>query len=385
MKKIVTGMLLVLAIVSCKKDEPLYPTGSPSDINNNYSKKDTLEKLAQEYIQMGVPGLTFAVYTPAEGYWATAAGYAETETQTPMQVTNLQYLQSVTKTYMAAAILKLQEQGKINLDAVITTYLPQEYWQYIDNAQSMTVRNLLNHTSGMPDYLENPLYVSYALEHPDHIFTSDEFLSYIKGTPQHFAAGSKFEYSNTNYHVLALIADAISGNHDELIRQQVLAPLNLTNTFYRNILGKQELVKNYLDLYGTGEVMNVTLLQQSSIVSAKGDDGMVATPLDAINFLKGLMEGRLVSAGSLNEMIKWVNDDAGNPVYGMGLYNVNYSNVPGYGHGGAGAGAGCGLYYFPSKNLYVFLGTNIGTLIDGPIVQKVAELKIKMLDIVLNN
>lgn len=96
------------------------------------------------------------------------------------------------------------------------------------------------------------------------------------------------------------------------------------------------------------------------------------------------MEGKLLSAASLNEMIKWVNDGTGNPVYGMGLYHVTYSNVTGFGHGGAGVGAGCGLYYFPSKNIYVFVGTNIGTLVDGPLVRKVDELKNKILGIVLN-
>jgi D-alanyl-D-alanine carboxypeptidase len=389
MKNTFLGLSLFLSLTSCKQDLQynaiMTPPNNFPEGTNTYSKKDTLEKLVKQYAQMGIPGLTIAVYTPGQGYWGTAGGFAETETNTAMQLSNLQYLQSVSKTYLATVILQLHEEGKIDLDAVITKYLPQQYWQYIDRAATMTVKNLLNHTSGMPDYLENSAYISYALEHPEHIFTSDEFLSYIKGTARQFTPGSKFEYSNTNYHVLALIADAISGSHDELIRQKVLAPLALNHTFYRNILGKPELVKSYIDLAGTGDIQNVTQLQQSSIISAKGDDGIVATPFDAINFLRGLTEGKLLSANSLNEMMNWVNDDAGKPVYGMGLYHVTYSNVTGFGHGGAGAGSGCALYYFPSKKLYVFLGTNIGTLIDGPIVQKVAELKIKMLDIMLKD
>jgi len=388
MKKTLLGVTFFLLLVSCNKAQqypPISTTANGSVNNSTYSKKDTLQKLAEEYTKLGIPGLVIGVYTATDGYWATASGFSETETKTAMQTSNLQYLQSVTKTYLAAAILKLREEGKINLDAPITTYLPQHYWRYIDKAGTMTVRNLLNHTSGMPDYLESPAYVSYALQHPDHIFTSDEFLSYIKGTSQQFTPGSKFVYSNTNYHVLALIVDAIAGSHDEVIKQKILAPLALNNTFYRDITGRQNLVKSYIDIAGTGDIQNITLLQQSSIKSAKGDDGIVATPFDAINFLRGLVEGKLLTTASLNEMIKWVNDDAGNPVYGMGLYHVTYSNQTGFGHGGAGAGAGCALYYFPAKKLYVFLGTNIGTLIDGPIVRKVAELKIKMLDIMLKD
>ncbi|MDN3548625.1 serine hydrolase domain-containing protein [Mucilaginibacter aquaedulcis] len=385
MKRILLITVIILMIARSKSGAQ---TNQPCNFPNEqsaFSKRDTLEKLSKQYTQMGIPGLVLAVYSPGYGYWGTASGFSETETHTPMQLCMLQYLQSVSKTYLATVILKLYEEGKIDLDAAITKYLPQQYSSYIDKASTMTVRNLLNHTSGMPDYLENPKYVSYALAHPDHIFTSDEFLSYIKGEPQQFKPGSKFQYSNTNYHVLALIVDVIAGSHDQLIRQKILMPLGLSHTFYRDIKGRADLVKNYIDLSGTGVVQNVTQLQQSSIMSAKGDDGIVATPLDAINFLRGLMEGKLLSKASLNEMTKWVNDDTGKPVYGMGLYHVTYSNVDGVGHGGAGAGAGCALYYFPSKNVYVFLATNIGKLVEGPIVRKVNELKIKVLEIILKD
>ncbi|MES1226736.1 MAG: serine hydrolase, partial [Bacteroidota bacterium] len=178
---------------------------------------------------------------------------------------------------------------------------------------------------------------------------------------------------------------SIYGSHDRLIREKVLTPLGLFHTYYRNIAGLPALVKNYLDYSGTGELQNVTVLQQSSIMGAKGDDGIVATPFDAVVFLRGLMEGRLLSSASLNQMTNWVSDDEGKPVYGMGLYHIEYSHVTGVGHGGAGAGAGCALYYFPGKGVYVFLGTNIGTLADGPLVRKVNELKLKMLDIILND
>jgi D-alanyl-D-alanine carboxypeptidase len=385
--KLIAILLTIVTSASCRKGDvngQAIITGNVV-VNKNYHRGDSLQKLARQYAASGIPGIVIGLYTKQEGYWGTAAGFSEVETKTPMQLSNLQYLQSVTKTYLAAALLKLQEEGKINIDATITKYLPERYAGYIDNASSMTVRNLLNHTSGMPDYLENPEYIAYAMEHPGHIFSSEEFLSYIKNTKQLFPAGSRFRYCNTNYHVLALIADSIYGSHDELMRQKIIIPLQLQHTFYRDIAGKTDLVKNYLDLRGTGEIQNVTELQQSSIIGAKGDDGMVSTPFDAVNFLRYIVEGKLLSSASLNEMTHWVNGDDGNAIYGMGLYHVLYNGKTGLGHGGAGAGAGCALYYFPSENSYIFLGTNIGTLVDGPLVQKVAELKAKILQIVLNN
>jgi D-alanyl-D-alanine carboxypeptidase len=209
MKKILLTIIIITAFMGCSKyiqDTVTSPCDFPSAIGNTYSRKDTLEKMLQQYTKMGIPGGVIALYSPAEGYWGTGSGFSKIETKTPMQICQLQYLQSVTKTYLAVVLLKLHEEGKINLDAPITQYLPEKYSRYIDKAFTMSVRNLLNHTSGMPDYLESPVYTTYVLQHPDHLFTSDEFLGYIKGKKQQFTPGSKYEYSNTNFHVLALIA-----------------------------------------------------------------------------------------------------------------------------------------------------------------------------------
>jgi D-alanyl-D-alanine carboxypeptidase len=91
----------------------------------------------------------------------------------------------------------------------------------------------------------------------------------------------------------------------------------------------------------------------------------------------------LLSDKSMATMTTWINDKDGEPSYGMGLYHTHYSGQLAYGHGGAGLGAGCGLYYFPEKQLYVFLGTNMGTLTDGPYVRKAGEMKDQLMDLLL--
>jgi D-alanyl-D-alanine carboxypeptidase len=389
MKKIIATVFAAIVLVSCSRSGH-YPTDSPGcgeRINNSYSKKDTLERMLQRYTDLGVPGLVVAVYSP-EGYWATAKGFSDLESKKPMDLCRLQYLQSISKTYMAIAVLRLQEAGRIDLDAPITNYLPARYIKYFDKPGTVKVRNLMNHTSGIPEYTDVPEYIAYLLQHPDHSFTTEEFFEYIKNEKQRFIPGSKYAYTNTNYHLLALIADSIAGDHAKLIQQKVLNPLGLKNTFYRNdpgYLHYPELPSSYLDQFGNGNLANVSMMQQVSVACSKGDDGIVSTPSDAIRFLKGLIQGKLLSPSAMQQMMTWVNDSEGQPVYGLGLYNVRYSGHTGYGHGGAGIGAGCGLYYFPDRNVYVFLGTNIGTLVDGPIVRKVDELKKKVIEIVLSN
>src|ERR1700733_16102030 len=102
-------------------------TNAQVSINKNFSKASALEDIMKRYTTNALPGVSVAVYTESEGWWTGSAGYSKVETKTPMTDTNLQYLQSVAKTYMAVAILKLHEEGKIDLDALITKYLPAKY------------------------------------------------------------------------------------------------------------------------------------------------------------------------------------------------------------------------------------------------------------------
>jgi D-alanyl-D-alanine carboxypeptidase len=110
-----------------------------------------------------------AVFSP-EGIWTGAAGFARIEDQTPMEPCHLHFLQSVSKSYLAVAILKLHQEGRLRLDASITTYLPESFSRPITDAEKITVRMLLNHTSGVPEYNFDPKYVTFLLQNPRYIF-----------------------------------------------------------------------------------------------------------------------------------------------------------------------------------------------------------------------
>lgn len=356
--------------------------GDNERINLNYPKAKDINLALDQLIRAGVPGGVVAVYSD-EGWWATAAGLAKIEDQTPMETCQLQYLQSISKTYMAVAVLKLHEQGKIDLDDPMTRYLPEKYSRYISDAGKITVRMLLNHTSGIPEYNFSPAYVSYLLQHPDHYFTAEDYLKYIDGKPLDFAAGSRYSYRNTNYVILALIADAVAGEHAEFIIETILTPLGLTRTFYRNI-NRPNLVNSYWDRHSDGIVENVSQMQRNNVASLVGDDGIVATPVEAVKFLKGLMEGQLLSASTMEQMQAWVSDGQGTPRYGLGLARINLRGRDGYGHSGGGIGAGCELYYFPGKNVYVFIGINLGTVTESPLHEEAAKARDKIYEALLD-
>src|SRR6476660_2929123 len=243
--------------------------------NVNYSKAAALDSVLHHYAPNKLTGASSAVYSEKEGWWTMAAGYADVKNKTPMDTKHLQYLQSVSKMYLAVAMLQLKEQGKIDFDQPITKYLPKSESKYIADADQVTVRMLLNHTSGIPEYNEEPNFLSDVMLHPLENFTTEDVLKAIEDRPLQWTPGSKYRYVNTNYRLLALIADHITGDHAAYIKQNIFDPLGLKNSFYGHgfdYLKKLNLPQSYWDVFNAEIPVDVTPLQQMTVVCSKGDD-----------------------------------------------------------------------------------------------------------------
>ena len=354
--------------------------------NSDYSKAAAIRAVMEKYVKDGLPGVAVAVHTEKEGWWTDAAGFSRTEDKTPMRPEHMQYLQSVAKTFMATVILQLVEKGKLGLDDPISRHLPAWAAGSLRNAADITVRMLLNHTSGVPEYMALPAYVSRVILHPLEVTSLRENLSYIKSEAPLFAPGSRYAYTNTNYELLALIADAITGDHVAYMKKNVFDPLGMTQTRYLRSpadLRGLPVVDSYWDVLQTGLPANITPMQKANVASMKGDDGIVCAPLDAVKFIHGLMEGKLLTAASMELMRTWVKNDKGTPVYGLGLSHFQAGGIEAWGHGGGGIGAGCLLLYIPAAKTSLFIATNLGILIETPLTKKADPLKFEILAAVL--
>lgn len=383
-------LLFILFITSCSK-QTWEIAGNPctfqDEINADYSKAGQLQNLLDKYAGIGLPGVAMAVYSP-EGFWAGSAGYAKLENKTLMQPCHLQYSQSVSKTYLAVAMLKLSEQGQINLDEKITAYLPAEVTKKVTGAEKVTVRQLMNHTSGIAEYNDKPAYVSYLLQHPLYVFTTMDYLDYIEGDDMQFEPGSKLRYTNTNYLLLALIGDQLTGDHAKYLRDQIFKPLGLANSYYRDntdYLNQPGLVNSYWDRYSNSSLENCSAMQKVNVGSLIGDDGIIAAPADYVSFLKALFEDQLLTPSSMDQMLTFVKNDTGQYAYGygLGISNDPYKEHNVYGHSGGGIGAGCLLEYVPDKDTYFFIAINIGTIISSPVTEKAANIREEILDVIL--
>lgn len=389
MKSIRLLLALIIPFYGCSKahwDAEIVQCNSTDIINLDHPKSTSLQTIMDHYTNLGIPGIAMAICTN-DGYWSGSAGYSKIETETLMQPCHLQYSQSVFKTYMAVAMLILYEQGRIDLDESITVYLPENVISKIANADKISIRMLLNHTSGLAEYNDNPSYITYLLQHPLHKFTTMDYLDYIDGKQLQYTPGTKYKYTNTNYVVLGLIADQITGDHARFISDEIFKPLELNNSFYHedmNYLNKPELVNSYWDRYSNSTLENCSGMQKTNVSSLKGDDGMIASPMDYVKFLQALFDNQLLADSTLAQMMSFKqSEDDENYGYGLGIHKDIYKQKIEYGHSGDGIGAACYLSYFPHNNTYAFIAVNIGTAVPSPIFDNTSKLVDDIFDILI--
>lgn len=369
MKKYAISILLsIFCIQVHAQDWSVRACADKANEAANPALQDALETL----VKTGIPGAVAVVYKKGK-FEHYAAGYASIEDRVPMGTCQGHYLQSIAKLYLAVTVMQLSEMGKVELDQKIGQYLPAEVLDLLPNAEQITVRMLLNHTSGLPEYNDVPLYVTRLLQNPVKVFKPMELLDYVNSKKLDFEPGSRYSYRNTNYLVLALMMDHLTGNHVDFMKAHVFERLGLERTYYRispESPAKEIIVQSYWDRFSDGKIENISQFQWNNVASMIGDDGIVSTPEDTILFLKGLMEGQLVSEKSLQEMQAWVKTAKGVEEYGLGLDLGRFAGYEGMGHSGGGLGSGTQLYYFPEKDLYVFMGINLGTVTASPIHEK---------------
>lgn len=360
----------------------LLKAGAQSPETFPKERQDAVISVLKKYTAMGMPGVAVAVYSAKTGFWSHAEGYANAEKQIPLTKDHLFYLQSISKTYMAVAILMLYERGEISLDDPVIKYVREPWLNSIAGSDKITIRMLLNHTSGLPEYSTDPTLVSRIIQDPLTVLSVPEMLSCIGGKELEYEPGTKYRYRNTNYEILSLAADVVTGDHVAFMNHEILDKLNLKATVYLtrdNYQNDIKLVDAYWDVLMEGLPANVSKMQRANVASMKGDDGLVATTGDAVLFLKGLVEGKLLKPDTMEGMQQWVKNEAGESRYGLGLSYYNLDVTYGIGHSGGGIGAGCVLIYLPELESIVFMATNFNTMLESPIRKKAENIQMDIL------
>ncbi|MFD8784496.1 serine hydrolase domain-containing protein [Kitasatospora sp. NPDC059599] len=285
----------------------------------------------------GPPG-AIAVLRDGDRVRVYRAGTAEVGTRRPPRIDDHMRLASAAKAFSGAVALRLVDCGQLGLDDTIAERLPTlpAAWG------AVTLRQLLQHTSGLPDYSNAPDFVALIRADPHHVFDSRHLLDFVADEDLEFTPSSQYHYSNSDNIAVALMAEAVTGQrYEDLLAAEVYRPLGLRRT---SLPSGYELPEPYLHGYAVQPPEppeDVSTLFGASGAWASG--GIVSTPRDFSAFAAGYAGGPLISAATRRQQrtfVEGASEPAGPGANRAGLAIFEYSTRCGvvYGHTGNTAG-----------------------------------------------
>ena len=233
-----------------------------------------------------MPATVLGVST-SDGTWLGASGTPERGGTLGVSPNSRFRVASITKVFVAVVVLQLVEERRLELDEVVSHYLTDGAFG------SVTIRQLLNHTSGIPDYSMSDDFNAGLLNHRDRRWAAAELLALVEDKEADFAPGTDYAYSNTDYIVLGEVIEKVSGRSwAQEVRRRILDPLNLDSTYIAGAEPAQEaVVPGYFDTDNDGDVENVeTGGPWPALETSEGPAGaIVSTASDLVTFGEALV------------------------------------------------------------------------------------------------
>ncbi len=368
-----------LPTVSSIIRQPRVPDGPSATPTIRAALKSRLDAIREKY---ALPGISVTVIFPDGTTWIGVSGMADLEGEVPVTPHTAFAVASVTKTFTSALILSMVEEGRIELDASVTKYL-----RGLRIDPKVTVRMLLDHTSGLRDYFYHPAIDRILVDHPDRVWSEAESLKY-SGKP-YFKPGKGWHYSNTNYLVLGMIAERVGGKSlADLYRERFFDPLGLDGTFYQPTeTARGPIARGYrfatsakdaepIDLTAEGPVVPFT----SVVTAARGAGALAATSSDIARWAKALYAGGVLGADTVQEMIDDVAQTAryGPTVpYGLGVQLTDIDGRTALGHSGRLLGFRSAVRFLPDSGMTIAVLTNQSRTDPGIIVKALLKIALK--------
>jgi len=359
MQKLIVSLIIipVLGISSCsKKNDTLIPN-KIVEKSLSIGYKNRLDTVMDSICNsLGIKGVSASVIVPNVGIWKKSHGISHSGTAINSDM--IFPIGSNTKTFTAAVILKLQEQGKLNIHDTIGKWI-----QMPNVSGKITIYQLMNHTSGLYNYTEHPsfgvaLISDFNRIYPEENSTISEFLLPANANP-----GTKYEYCNTNYYILGSIIRKVIGKPiKDVMREIIFAPSYLGNTFYypfEEIIGivphfwSNQVSGNLEDL---NEIYNYSPKSFNSLASTAGC--IYSTAYDNSKFWFNLMNEKIINRNSLKIMQQFLTVD-NNESYGLGIKQLqNYNGTIIIFHDGTVVGGTNSNAYDKKSGVIISVHTN---------------------------
>jgi len=334
--------------------------------NNSISNAARYENILNDMLAAGTPGVSLTVSTP-EGIWSAAGGKADLKNKVDLVPEHTMRIGSVSKLFGAATILCLQDEVVLSVDDKINEYIPRSITDEISNANKVTIRQLMNHSSGIAEYLD--LNAHLEIQNLSSVKKSArENLKSIYGKEAAFSPGTSNEYCNSNYLLIGLVIK-YSTNRDafDVIKEKIIDKLNLNYT-YASTVTPQYMTRAYYDIYDNGFMKDVTQIDNNAVGGSEmTDGGMISNSYDLNLFTKALMDGTLLSENSLNQMLTFedIDMELGDLDFlkdqGLGPWRMESDYGEAYGHYGHVYGFSAVTCYFPDQDITISMTVNGGS------------------------
>ena len=342
-------LTLTLALSACAQA----PTSGVADPSRSVLVA-RLDSIAADFITASpASGMTIAVVSRGDTLLLKGYGERDRENHLPADVSTVYRIASITKQFTVAAVMRLVERGSVGLDDPITRFLPQ-YPQW----SSVTVRQLLNHTSGIKSYTSTPEW----RQRWNDDLSPTQLVAFVEKAPFDFPPGSAWSYNNTGYMLLGMLLEKVTGQpYAALVQREFFEPLGMQSATYCPSRPTDA-------AYAVGYDEENGKYRRSEYLSMTHPYAAGALCMSVPDYLKwqsALHGGRIVSAQSLALMAGpetlTVGPKKGTTTgYGMGLARGNVGSHPTIQHGGSINGFSTQQYWFPNDSLSVvaFINTN---------------------------
>ena len=316
--------------------------------------------------KQGLPGAT-AAFVFSDGQLAAfAVGLADKEQQIAMTPNKRMPAGSVGKTFVAATVLSMVQDGKLGLDDKVEKWLGKEPWfADLPNGHELTVRQLLMHRGGLIDHANAPRFALKVREQiaspgsdPDFFFEPAELVEFALKQKPLFAAGSGYRYTDTGYILVGMIIERAAGStYYEQLQERFLSPLALNLTVPANRRDIPDLANGYLLPNNPLGLPENTLLDCKLRFNPANEwtgGGLVSNPQDLVRWAKALYEGRAMRQAYLEELLRTAPEESKKPSrYGLGVFVTDTDLGTFYGHGGFFPGYLTYLAYAPKQRVAI--------------------------------
>ena len=368
-------LVICLAVAACAPSSAGTPRATPTARAPAFAAK--LQPLLQSKMkQYRIPGAIVDVDFPGQGTWLKTLGTGDLSTNMPLDPNSYVRIGSITKTITATVILQLVAEGKLRLDDPLSMYQPE-----VPNGPHITIRQVLNHSSGIFSYTEDPTFWQASDANPNRVWKPQELVAIAIKHPPYFPPGKGYHYSDTDYILLGMMIEQITHQPvQDVFQQRVFTPLGMHDTIMPALTssafpdphpigyqyGSANQAFNELPLTGeaaahaiatAGSPRDVTALNPSEGWTA---GAVISTLHDLKIWAKALATGTLLTSQMQHERLSSTVSIDAHDTYGLGIANI-YGLL---GHNGGIQGFTSWMLYQPKQQATVIVLVNLSATPD---------------------